>query len=414
MKVLHLNTYDLLGGASRAAYRLHRSLLEAGIESRMLVQYKSGDDWTVSGPEGDFARAIGFFRPGIERLLLKTRGVRPSRLFSPAWIPSLSVLEKIRAEKPDIVHLHWINGGMLRIEELAKIDVPVVWSLHDMWPFTGGCHYARGSCGKYLTVCGRCEVLGSTEEKDLSRAIFERKRRAFSKIDRLCVVGLSRWMYQEASRSALFENRMCRQLPNPIDLRLFKPVDRVTARRLWNLPEGKKLILFGSVDPLGDRRKGFAEFSEALSAMGGKEAIELVVFGSDAPRERYDFGFPTHYVGKLHDDVALTALYNAADVMVVPSLQENLSNAVMESLSCGTPVAAFGIGGNPDMIDHRRNGYLAAPFDAGDLAKGIEWILFAEKPERMREEAREKVRRAFDAASVARRWIELYGEVLGR
>jgi len=229
----------------------------------------------------------------------------------------------------------------------------------------------------------------------------------------MIIVGLSKWINECSKNSSLLKDKKHINLPNPLDTSIFKPFHKEKARELWNLPHDKKLVLFGAMSATSDINKGYKELSEALHKLTYKD-VELVVFGSSEPQNAPNFGFKTHYVGQLHDDVSLVTLYSAVDVMVVPSLQENLSNAIMESLACGTPVVAFDIGGNSDMIEQKQNGYLAKPFDTTDLKDGIEWILNLSENEynKLSYNAREKVVREFDSKIVAKKYIELYEEIL--
>lgn len=410
MKVLIVNTYDIQGGAARATYRLHRALIDAGIDSYMLVQSKASDDYTVVGPTTKIQKAIAKMRPTLDQIPVQFYKNRTKTLFSPAWLPFSNIVDKINEINPDIVHLHWICGGLMRIEDIAKIKAPIVWSLHDMWPFTGGCHYDEG-CGAYKKMCSYCKVLGSNKNRDLSRKIWYKKEKTYLKIRNMTIVGLSKWITQSAKSSPLFRNFHIVNLPNPIDTDIFKPFWKEKSRELWGLSKDKKLVLFGAMSATSDPRKGFKELSEALRKLKLRD-IELVVFGSSKPKDAPDFGFNTHYLGHLHDDVSLVTLYNAVDVTVVPSLQENLSNTIMESLSCGTPVVAFNIGGNSDMIEHKINGYLAKPYDTDDLAKGIEWILSSPKYDELCENARNKVLREFDSKVVVKKYIELYDKII--
>ena len=410
MKILIVNTSDINGGAARAAYRLHHSLLAQNIDSQMLVQSKSSDDFTVLVYSSKIARGLAKLRPTIDSLPVKSYKNKSHTLFSPAWLGFDSVVEQINAINPDIVHLHWVCGGMMRLESIAKIKARIVWSLHDMWAFTGGCHYDE-DCGAYQSSCGHCKVLRSDKENDLSRKVLLRKQRAFAQVEHLTVIGLSQWMEQCAKESSLFDAQQVSCLPNPIDTKKFNAFDKEKARELWNLPKDKKLVLFGAVAATSDPRKGFEELSEALSQLES-ENIECVVFGSSAPKKPQNFGLKTHYLGPLNDDVSLVALYSAVDVMVVPSLQENLSNAIMESLACATPVVGFEIGGNSDLIEHQQNGYLAQPFDTKDLAKGIEWVLNHPHYEGLCQSSRDKVLRAFDSVVVAKQYIELYQKII--
>jgi len=412
MKVLIVNTSDIQGGAARAAYRLYKSLLVQGVESQMLVQSKTSDDFRVHAlANTKVQKVLSKVIPTIDALPTRFYKTKTKTLFSPSWVGSKTIVDKINELNPDIVHLHWINAGFLKIEDIEKIKAPIVWSLHDMWAFTGGCHYDK-ECGAYEKECGNCRVLGSHKEKDLSKRVFNRKLKAFKDKENITIVGLSKWLHECAKNSTLLKDKKHVNLPNPIDTAIFKPFDKVKARELWSLPQDKKLVLFGAMGATSDPRKGFQELSRALNKLDKINNIELVVFGNSKPENGPDFGFKVHYLGNLHDDVSLVTLYSAVDVMVVPSLQENLSNAIMESLSCATQVVAFDIGGNSDMIEHQINGYLAKPFDSKDLAAGIEWIVSNENYDQLCQNAREKVLKNFDSKVVAQQYIKLYKEVL--
>lgn len=349
-------------------------------------------------------------RPTLDSLLVWPYKNKSQTLFSPAWLPFGSIANKINSLNPDIVHLHWINAGFLSIKDLSKIKAPIVWSLHDMWAFTGGCHY-DDSCGAYKANCGNCKVLRSTRQKDISRRIWNLKRKIYSKIPNLTIIALSKWMMNEANKSSLFKNTRVVNLPNPIDTTLFKPIDKEVCRNLWGLPKDKTLLLFGAMNATSDTRKGFERLSDALSKLK-KDNLELVVFGSSKPQKAPPLSYKIHYLGHVNDDVSLTTIYNAADVMIVPSLQENLSNAIMESLACATPVVGFDIGGNSDMIEHKKNGYLAAPFDSVDLAFGIEWIIENSARFKLSENARQKVEDCFDSRKLSQRYLEIYTEII--
>jgi glycosyltransferase involved in cell wall biosynthesis len=409
MKILVVNTSDIQGGAARAAYRLHKALLAEGLDCRMLVQLKTSDDFNVIGPQTKFQKAMGRIRPTLDSIPLLRYKYRSKALISPGWLPFSGLVEKINELNPDVVHLHWIASGMMRIEDLKKIKAPIVWSLHDMWPFTGGCHYDEG-CAGYKKKCGSCPALESGKERDLSRKVWLRKQACFLYLPNLTIIGLSKWLTECAESSYLFKNKPILNLPNPIDTKTFAPFSQTEARKLFNLPPDKKLILFGAMGATSDPRKGYKELSQALEYLS--EDYELVVFGSNEPQSPQGFKQKVWYLGYLHDDVSLRLLYSAADVMVVPSLQENLSNAIMESLSCGTPVVAFDVGGNSDLIEHKKNGYLAKFFNCNDLADGIAWILTHSMKEELKECARNKVVKNFDAEIVVKKYVELYKSII--
>ena len=412
MKILIVNTTDIQGGAARAAYRFHKALLGQNVDSQMLVQSKSSDDFTVIGPQSKVQKAFGKLRPTLDSLSVRKYKDRTKTLFSPNRVPFSNVVDKINNINPDIVHLHWIAGGMLRIEDFVKIKVPIVWSLHDMWAFTGGCHYDE-ECSAYQNQCGTCPVLGSNKLQDLSRKVWLRKQETFGKIANLYIIGLSRWLADCAKQSSLFQDTPVFSLPNPIDTSTFAPFDKQQARALLNLPQDKNLVLFGAIGATSDPRKGFKELAEALRVTHlDADNTELVVFGSSQPKTSQGFKQKAHYLGQLHDDVSLRVLYSAADVMIVPSLQENLSNAIMESLACGTPVVGFAIGGNSDLIEHQITGYLAKPYSVTDLAQGIEWVMNASNYQEISQSSREKVLREFDSQVVAKKYIDLYNQII--
>lgn len=413
MKILIVNTFDIYGGAARSAYRLHQSLLEQGVDSQMLVQYKSSTDDTVIGESSKIKKYFNNFRPVLDDLPLQIYTNRDKTFFSVAYLPFSNIVKKINEINPDVVHLHWICLGMMRIEDIARIKAPIVWSLHDNWAFTGGCHI-MWDCKKYQSQCGACPRLNSSRENDLSKKVFERKNKVFAEIDKITIIGLSKWLSNCAAHSSLFKGKKHITLPNPLDTDQFKKRKKNEAREFWKLLQDKKYILFGALSSTSDINKGFTELQEALCKLKSREEIELVVFGNTKRAAKNDFFFKTHYLGHINDDELLVNLYSAADMMIVPSLQENLSNAIMESLSCGTPVVGFDIGGNSDMVNHKENGYLAQPFDTQDMARGIEWILDHEDYESLCRNAREKIVTTFDSKIVAKKYIQLYEDILGK
>jgi len=410
VKVLLVNETDTKGGAARAVNRLHKSLLLAGIQSNMLVQRKFTDEPTILEPDNPFRRALGLLRPRLDSLPVRKYKRRIKSLFSPSWLPFSGIAEQINRLNPDIVHLHWIAGGMLRVEELARIQSPIVWSLHDNWAFTGGCHIMR-ECGRHLLGCGCCALLGSENQKDLSWKHFMRKQRTYNSMEKFTVVGVSRWIAEEARKSRLLTNQRIVCLPNPIDINVFRPIEKSQVRDLLGLPKGKKIIAFGAIDALSDENKGFHVFLKSLEYLT-RDDLEVVIFGASQRSENQSFPHKIRFLGVLNDDLSLCLLYNACDLMVVPSLQENLSNSIMESLSCGTPVVAFNVGGNSDMIEHKKNGYLAVPFEPIDLAQGLDWILNTPNYEKLRNRAREKVMLEFRSEVVAEKYIQLYRKII--
>jgi glycosyltransferase involved in cell wall biosynthesis len=413
MKILQVNTYDISGGAARAAYRIHKGLQGIGMDSKMLVQRKLSDDKTVIGPGNKVKRVLARLRPTLDFAVKKFFAGGSKTIFSHAWLPFSDISSQIKSIVPDIVHLHWICGGMLRIEELKQLNKPIVWTLHDMWAFTGGCHYNDG-CERFQQACGNCPQLNRSSKNDFSRSILRRKKRAWNGLD-ITIVTPSKWLAECAKESSLFKGRRIEVIHNGLDLNLFKPIDKTTTRKIWDLPINKQLILFGAMSATSNHMKGFDLLYEGLKQLAVKwsDKTDLVIFGASEPENPPDFGLPVHYLGNLHDDVSIALLYSAADVMVVPSRQEAFGQTASESLACGTPVVAFGATGLLDIVDHKRNGYLAKPFDISDLAAGIDWIISDEnRHKELCIKAREKAVDSFDIKKVARQYADLYESIV--
>lgn len=413
VNLLILNTFDTKGGAAIATYRLHSGLRSIGINSQMLVQRKESDDRSVSGPLTKWQYAFSLLRQEIDRAIPKLYGYRPKAIFSPAWLPE-KLASKVTKINPDIIHLFWVNYGFIRIETLRKFKQPIVWTLHDMWPFTGGCHYDE-ECGRFQQSCGKCPVLNSERDRDLSRCILERKQKSWEHVP-IVVVATSQWLGNMARASSIFKDQRIEVIPNGIDTEKYKPLDKATARAAYNLPQDKNLILFSAMSASTEKRKGNQYLMPALLRMshaGWGSKAELVIIGETEPEIPPDLGMKVHYIGRLHDEISQVMLYSAADVVVAPSMQENLSNTVMESLACGTPVVAFNIGGMPDMIDHQKNGYLAMPFESDDLARGMMWVLENKDRHKMlSQRARQSVVERYALELVANRYLALYESIL--
>jgi glycosyltransferase involved in cell wall biosynthesis len=299
---------------------------------------------------------------------------------------------------------------MMRIEDIAKIRAPIVWNCQDMWPFTGGCHFS-GDCKAYVDSCGNCPMIQGSDIRDLSARTISRKFRAYSKIESMTVVGVSKWIAGCARESSLFTNRQIKNIPNGVDVELFKPIDKRIAKDIFGIPRDKKVILFGAMNPTGDSRKGGKELFDAINLLD-LDSVIFVIAGSSRPEKMEFFKHPVYFISPLRDEVSLPMMYNVADVMVVPSLEENLSNSIIESLSCGVPVVSFDIGGNSDIVDHKKNGYLARERSSADLSEGISWILKHQRYEELAKLAREKVLEKFDIKIVAKKYMRLYDDVL--
>ncbi|WP_439183596.1 glycosyltransferase [Carboxylicivirga taeanensis] len=404
MRVIHLTGKDFYG-AGRAAYRLHKALLKNDVDSLMVVGEKeSTDPEVINIQQSAWAKWRRKLMIKIEKALLK---LTPGTLFS-SGIYALRQTKRINQLKPDIVHIHWINRGFFDVRCLSKIKAPVLISMHDMWYYTGGCHYAT-NCFKYQSSCEGCIRAANrftAQQVSQWQAI---KSTVYQKTNQLVFVGLSRWMTQCANNSALLRHQRVVNLPNCIDTSKYAPTEN--PKQQLGFQSDKKLILFAAVDALSDANKGFALLEKALSFLSA-ERYELLILGDKGKKAFADTTFKIHNTGFVTDDDLLIKYLSAADVVVVPSLMENLSNMIMEALSCSTPVVAYATGGNGDMIEHQVNGYLAEAFSAADLANGVNWCL--ENDERqmtLSTQARGSVIKKFNEELISNQYLKLYQEL---
>ncbi len=414
MKILHFSKSDNRGGAGIAALRLHLGLRNQGVDSRLVCIENNRNDFHIIGPGTAGEKVFAIFRGVLDRLPIYFYPRRKTEMFYPQWLPN-NIQRLITLEQPDIVHLHWISGGFVRLESLCSIKQPLIWTMHDMWPFTGGCHYSE-ECSRYNKKCGRCPQLGSSQEKDLSRWIWNRKKKVFGHLN-FTMVSPSRWLYKCATSSALLKYHRNDIIPYTIDLQRFAPVDRTWARSILNLPQDKKIILIGAENFFLNSRKGYQFIISSLKHLEDKKYssdVHIAVFGASEPQIPPKIVFKQHYFGILNDEISISLLYAACDVFIMPSIQDNLPLTVMESLSCGTPVVSFNVGGIPDMIDHKNNGYLAKPFNTRDLAKGIELILNmnSDMLSNYKVEARKKVKDNFNIKQISDQYCDLYQSIL--
>lgn len=413
--ILHLSTFHLEGGAGVAATRLHRALLQAGEDSWMLVpSVQKAENSVIPLADTKWKSRIAFFRFISERLQFfpheKDKSVRFA--FSPA-AAGADISNHPLVKKADIVHLHWINFGFLSMDSLQKLfslGKPIVWTLHDMWAFTGGCHYSRG-CDHYLTHCQYCPYLSKPDEYDISFQQFERKKEIY-KLAKMALVSPSNWLNDLVQKADLTKNTEALSIPNCLGTEIFKPKNKIEIRKALNLPTDKILILFAGANTQ-DPRKGFTYFKEALKiSTAALDHVEVLIFGKSDSGSFDSFPVPVHYLGKILESDQMVNIYNAADMIVVPSLEDNLPNTIMEAMACGTPAVGFATGGIPEMIDHEINGFVAKLKSAASLAKGIEWVLKNNTAGKLSENARKKVMETYSENVVTAQYIELYESLL--
>jgi glycosyltransferase involved in cell wall biosynthesis len=423
MQITFLNTYDKIGGAAIACKRLWEALKAENANVHFLAQQGNpqqplaGIDYLAKGAWG-YKQAQ--FRLFLNKAYLsfydKKKGFNFT--FDPAFWGA-NVAKHPLVLQSDILHLHWINHGFLSLSTLKafeKLKKKLVWTLHDMWPFTGGCFYSE-RCDYYKGTCGNCFFMRNPGPKDFSHTIWKKKQEVYAQLD-LTVVACSRWLSECAAQSSLFREKRVLTIPSPLNTNIFFPRSQSEIRHKLHLPQDKHLLLFTSAK-LDDPRKGFIYLKKTLARLQSVsptlsgETMALVLLGKRSNKVEENIeGFPVYYLGNLDNETAMAEAYSACNIFVNPSLADNLPNTIVEAMACGVPVVAFASGGIPEMMIHQESGYLAPPTSVEGLAAGIEFLLsFPERYEKIQQAAVEFVRKNYNYSTVAKRYLSLYQEI---
>ncbi len=387
MKIVLVNT-KAPGGAYVACQRLCDALKKQGIDVSFVVI--KATKWNFLWERFCIWVNNRFSRKNLFAVSIANTGTDISQL------PAI--------QQADIIHLHWINQGGLslrNIEQLQALGKPIVWTMHDMWPFTGICHHAH-NCEKYKSQCSACPQIAGR----LASEVFNKKLNQWKNIH---FVGCSQWISKLAESSHLTQKSKVKSIPNPIDTTCYRPIDKQDARRKLGLDEDKKYILFGAMNTTTPM-KGFSYLC-AADKLIQKDEVQYLVFGKNSADLAALLTHPVINMGYVSSDQRKALIYSAADVFVTPSLAENLPNMIMEAMACGTPCVGFHIGGIPEMINHMQNGYVAEYKNAADFAKGIEEVF---KNDLFQEKALDKVINHYSESVIAQQYIQLYQSLLGK
>jgi len=412
MRVLIVNTSENTGGAAVAANRLMNALNNNGVKAKMLVRDKMTDAITVCTLPGSWRPRWHFL---WERLVVWLHlRLRRQHLFAIDIANCGTDITRLpEFREADIIHLHWVNQGMLSLGDIRRIldsGKPVVWTMHDLWPAAAICHYAR-DCRQFHQQCCQCPLLPGRGPKDLAYRVWQRKAEVL-RGHSVTFVACSRWLADEARQSALLKNQRIVSIPNAIDTRQFHPLDKAEARRRCGLPAAKRIILFVS-QKVTDPRKGIDYLTEAIRLMAEHQPATrtdtiVAILGGHAEEIADRLALPSYPLGYINDAKRIVEVYSAADAFVLPSLEDNLPNTIMEAMACGIPCVGFGVGGIPEMIAHRETGYVAEPRDAADLAEGLSYVLDANHAARLAKASQQKVAVCYSLQSVARQYIDVY------
>ena len=419
MRVLLINTSERIGGAAVAASRLMESLKNNGIKAKLLVRDKQTDQITVVSLNYNWRMIWKFV---WERIVIwKANRFKKENIFAVDIANTGTDITSLpEFQQADVIHLHWINQGMLSLKNIEKIlasGKPVVWTMHDMWPCTGICHHAR-ECTRYQQECGNCPFIhGNGSRKDLSYRTFRKKQELYQG-RHINFVTCSHWLEGLAKKSALLAGHTITCIPNPINTNLFKPHNKQEARNRCQLPQDARLVLFGSVKTT-DKRKGIDYLVESCALLAEKHPepkteLGVVVFGKESQQLANLLPFKVYPLDFVSNEHQLVNIYNAVDLFVTPSLEENLPNMIMEAMACGIPCVGFNVGGIPEMIDHLHNGYVAQYKSSEDFANGIYWTLTDPDYPSLAEQACRKAVTHYSESTIAKKYIDLYNKVTGR
>lgn len=417
MRILIVNTAERTGGAAIAANRLLHALNHNGVEATMLVRDRKTDSPSVASIEPSWRlRANFLWERGVIWL---ANGLSKRNLFQVDIANAGTDITRMEVfRQADIIHLHWVNQGFLSLSDLERIMAsgkPVVMTMHDQWYFTGICHYS-GDCDKYQSQCCHCPMLTRGGiDTDLARRVFDRKRAIYSG-KALAFVGCSRWIADLARKSPLTQGHLVTNVPNAIDTDVFTPMDQAAARERHGLPADKRLLLFGA-QRITDERKGFRYLKEACEHLIQNHPdltseMGVVVLGGDAQAVKSALPLPVYTVGYLNNEAEIAQLYNAVDLFVTPSLQDNLPNTIVEAMACGTPCVGFHVGGIPEMISHEQDGYVARYKDSNDFAHGIAWCLGDNRLATLRQQARAAALATYAEPIAASNYQQVYSALL--
>jgi glycosyltransferase involved in cell wall biosynthesis len=416
VRVALINTMDMKGGAARAAFRLHKGLRGLGVESTYYVRDQTN-------PDPSIRRFVP--NPADLQTRVSAKAMRDAayNVYAATRSPDIELFSQERVDgdenffiqmpRADVINLHWVAGFVdYHTFFTPRVTKPVVWTLHDMNPFTGGCHYDQG-CGKYKSQCAACPLLGTDDPHDLSSKVFAGKKAMLDAwpAARLKIVTPSRWLAEEARASALFQRFEATVIPNGLETDVFKPMNKAEARAKLNLPPDARIVLFVS-NHIRLARKGFRELVHALSLVPDAHNLLLVGVG-DSHILSVEAPFKVQQIEHVNDDATTAMIYAAADVMAIPSRQDNLPNTILESMSCGTPVVGFAAGGIPDLVREDETGFLAPPGNVAALS--LAFMKAFENVEHLRNcgaRGRTMVERDYSLAAQATAYRAFYERVI--
>ena len=410
MKILLVSSSDKLGGAGIANWRLYQGLKNQGADVHMLVQYKNTVDPEVIEIKSTQEKLRFTIRHKIEQR--KTEKLKPTRKFTLQNTSFSDFKKRIELINPDIIHIQWAHKSFFNITDLSKIDTPILFTMHDMWAFTGGCHYSLDCLG-YISNCENCPVISVKSKQSIAAELFKIKKETFSNKQNLHFVALSNWMYNEANKSTVLTKNKIHEIPNLLRVNDYKIINKEQARYILNLPNDKTILLFGSLGGKTDPRKGFNILIKAIDNLDAeiKDQLLGIIIGEECQSSDSLLPIETISIGSLQDKTSLNVAYCAANFCIFPSIQEAFGLMALESLACGTPVCGFNETGLSDIVTHMETGYLAKNRSESDLSKAIQYMIKLDKELNIAERCKKQAEN-FNEGTITKRYLELYKEIL--
>ena len=414
MKVEIISWSSDKGGAARASYRLFKALRnhqKNNLSIKMRVNNCNFKEEGIINPKTNCEIGWNLLRRYLGSNFQKFQKTTNQSFHSSGLLPSL-LDKKINNSDSDIINLHWFQGEMLSIRAIGRIKKPIIFTLHDFWAFLGTEHYPNGyDDNRYIKGYSRNNKPENSKGLDLDRISWQMKKRYWK--SKYQIISPSNWLATCAKKSSLMKNWPIRVIPNPVPTNIFKKSPKNFSRKIFNLDLDKKYILFGALKGSSEPRKGWDLLQHALKIIpNNNKKIEAIIIGEHEPINPPKLRMKINYFGTLQDNQTLALIYSAVDLVLVPSRMDNLPQTATEAITCGTPVVAFNCSGLPDVIDHKKTGYLADAFEIKSLAKGIEWIL--EDNDRLlelSENCREKAMRLWDSKIIAEKYMKIYREI---
>ena len=409
LKVYHLSYADNIGGAAKATFRVHKALKKYGIQSKILVNKSITNDPDIIYTSNLIEKNYIKLKPRLIKVLSNFLITKNQSLHSPSLIPS-NWHQIVNNSNVDIVNLHWVQKEMISIKNISQIRKPLVWTFHDMWPFCGAEHVS--SDNRWINGYKTNNRPPYESGFDLNKFIWNKKLKFWNKS--FSIITPSKWMAECVHKSFLFKNSKVKVIPHCIDLDFWSPINKKEAKQLLGIQKDIPLLLAGTLNSNDEPNKGFDLLKHSLSIFKKYNLkVNIAVFGQREKHSQNNLSKEVLYLGTINEDTKMRIIYSAADLVMVPSRIESFSNIAMEAQCCGTPVVSFSTSGLKDVVEHKKTGYLAKPFEAYDFAKGLYWCLNqSSKNNNLGKQARLRSKNLWNEKKISNSYKEYYEEII--